>query len=271
MDEQLKADCESCFGLCCVALPYAASADFPIDKPGGIPCHHLKEDYRCGIHQNLREKQFRGCAVYECFGAGQKVSSVTYGGKSWREDTALMEEMFAVFPVMQQLHEILNYVEEAMQRREAEPLYLDLQRVIRKIEELTFLPPKDLLAADVEALRAEANLSLIKTSQLVRGKGRQTKRRYEGLGAKLKGAALSGTDYRGALLIAADLRDADLRKIDWIGADIRDADLSGANLSGSIFLTQAQVNSAKGDVNTKLPEHLQKPDHWKNKVKNHTR
>ena len=31
----LKADCASCFGLCCVALPFAASADFAIDKDAG--------------------------------------------------------------------------------------------------------------------------------------------------------------------------------------------------------------------------------------------
>ena len=28
----LQADCENCFGLCCVALPFAASVDFAIDK-----------------------------------------------------------------------------------------------------------------------------------------------------------------------------------------------------------------------------------------------
>lgn len=30
----------------------------------------------------------------------------------------------------------------------------------------------------------------------------------------------------------------------------------------SIFLTQAQVNSAKGDMHTKLPKGLQRPEHW---------
>lgn len=28
----LKADCEKCFGLCCVSLPFAASSDFAMDK-----------------------------------------------------------------------------------------------------------------------------------------------------------------------------------------------------------------------------------------------
>jgi uncharacterized protein YjbI with pentapeptide repeats len=49
---------------------------------------------------------------------------------------------------------------------------------------------------------------------------------------------------------------------DLIGADFRDADLSGADLTGSIFFTQAQVNAAKGDAATKLPPALSRPAHW---------
>ncbi len=70
---RLQADCENCFGLCCVALPFAASADFAIDKDAGKPCENLQSDFRCGIHNSLRQRGFRGCTVYDCFGAGQKV------------------------------------------------------------------------------------------------------------------------------------------------------------------------------------------------------
>lgn len=49
---------------------------------------------------------------------------------------------------------------------------------------------------------------------------------------------------------------------DFIGADLRDADLSGANLTDTIFLTQVQINAAKGDANTKLPSLLSRPAHW---------
>ncbi|MDR3081083.1 MAG: pentapeptide repeat-containing protein, partial [Streptomyces sp.] len=38
----LRADCSSCFALCCVALPFAASADFAIDKAAGTPCPNLR-------------------------------------------------------------------------------------------------------------------------------------------------------------------------------------------------------------------------------------
>ncbi|MCD2456791.1 pentapeptide repeat-containing protein, partial [Staphylococcus aureus] len=75
---------QHCFGLCCVALPYAKSADFAFDKDGGTPCRNLQSNYQCSIHKDLREKGFRGCSAYECFGAGQKVSQITYEGKDWR-------------------------------------------------------------------------------------------------------------------------------------------------------------------------------------------
>ena len=81
----LVPDCASCFGLCCVALPFAASADFPVDKPAGQPCGNLRGDFRCGIHARLRETGWKGCTVFDCFGAGQQVSQVTFGGVSWRD------------------------------------------------------------------------------------------------------------------------------------------------------------------------------------------
>ena len=49
---------------------------------------------------------------------------------------------------------------------------------------------------------------------------------------------------------------------DFIGADLRDADLRGANLSTSMFLTQMQINSAKGDEKTLLPFYIRRPSHW---------
>ncbi|MFY4775674.1 pentapeptide repeat-containing protein [Metabacillus sp. RGM 3146] len=264
----LQADCEQCFGLCCTALPYAKSADFAFNKDGGMPCISLQSDYRCSIHSNLRNNGFRGCAVYECFGAGQKVSQVTYNGCSWRDNSALAKEMFDVFPIMQQLHEMLSYLNESLQREEAKPIYSDLQDVFEKTESLTNLSPPFILELDVTAHRMIVNELLLKTSELVRANISPKKKSKQNrgsslIGAKLKGADLKGTSLRGALLIAADLREADMRVCDMIGADLRDADLSGADLTESIFLTQAQVNSAKGDRYTKLPRLLSTPEHWK--------
>ena len=263
----LRADCENCFGLCCVALPYAKSADFAFNKDSGTPCRNLQSNYLCGIHKDLRSKGFRGCSAYECFGAGQKVSQVTYKGKDWRTNKAIAQEMFDVYPIMQQLHEMLWYLNEAITIEAAKPILKELQVSINETEELTKQSPDDILTINVTEHRARVNQLLIRTSELVRGnvtkKQKNTRRGMDYLGAKLRSANLKGANLRGALLIAADLKNADLRWSDVIGADFRDADISGANLTGSIFLTQAQVNAAKGNKHTKLPPALVIPGHWK--------
>lgn len=264
-----KADCENCFGLCCVALPFIKSADFAVDKDGGVPCKNLQEDYRCKIHQGLRGMGYKGCTVYECFGAGQKVSQFTYKGRDWRENKNLAKEMFLVFPIMQQLQEMLYYLQEALNLSETWSIHNEIQKVLDETEVLTKLNPIELMNLNVSNHRVVVNECLLKSSELVRQKVKKDKSHQKKvgkgmdlIGANLKGANLKGRSWRGTFLIAADLRESDLRYCDFIGADLRDAKLHGANLQGSIFLTQAQVNAAEGDKNTKLPSHLKVPEHW---------
>ncbi|MCX5052250.1 MULTISPECIES: pentapeptide repeat-containing protein [unclassified Streptomyces] len=262
----LRGDCESCFGLCCVALPFAASADFAIDKQAGKPCPNLRGDHRCGIHARLRDKGFTGCTVYDCFGAGQKVSEVTFGGQDWRTGPAQdARRMFDVFPVVRQLHELLWYLTEALALPPARPVHAELRRALEKTEDLTRGTPEQLAALDVPAHRQEVNVLLLKTSELVRAgtRGRRKDRRGADLmGARLKGADLRGANLRGAYLIAADLTGADLRDADMIGADLRDADLTDADLTGAFFLTQPQINAARGSAGTRLPDSVTRPVHW---------
>ncbi|MEU4233644.1 pentapeptide repeat-containing protein [Nonomuraea sp. NPDC026600] len=264
MSDSLKADCESCFGLCCVALPFAASADFAIDKDAGQPCPNLEPDFRCGIHRDLRKRGFPGCTVYDCFGAGQKVSQVTFDGRDWRRAPETATQMFAVFPVVRQLHELLWYLTEALTLDPARELHDELRAALDETARLSRGDADDLLVMDVPAHRQAVNKLLLRTSELVRaGTPRRKNRRGADLiGAKLKGADLRAADLRGAYLIGADLRGADLRLADLIGADLRGTELGGADLTGSIFLTQPQLNAAKGDGATKLSPTLTRPAHW---------
>jgi len=279
-----RSDCAECFGLCCVALTYAQSADFALSKDAGIPCPNLQLDHRCRIHSRLRSEGFPGCVGYECFGAGQKVSRLTFAGQDWRSHPELAADMFRVFPVMQQLHEMLAYLWEARERAEAEPLHGALAELLAETEALTRLDPEALAQLDAAGHRAKVRERLLQAGALVRSAARRErpaaaagkaaparqKRRStparpgaDWAGAKLRGADLRGAELRGALLLAADLRDADLRGAELLGADLRDADLRGADLSGSLYLTQAQVNSARGDGATKLPPWLERPEHWR--------
>lgn len=264
-DPGLRSDCASCFGLCCVALPFAASADFALDKDAGRPCPNLRTDFRCGIHSQLRDRGFSGCTVFDCFGAGQKVSQVTFGGRDWRSAPGAARQMFDVFPVMRQLHELLWYLSEALTLPAAQPVHAELRAAREKTEGLTRGSARELMALDVPAHRGEVNALLLRTSELVRAAvpGRKKQRRGADLmGARLKGADLRGACLRGACLIAADLTGADLRTADLIGADLRDARLAGADLTGALFLTQSQLNAARGDAATTLPPSLTRPAHW---------
>jgi len=272
MFNDLKSDCNNCFGLCCVALPYGKSSDFPFTKDGGIPCRNLCSNNLCAIHNQLREKGFRGCVSYECFGAGQQVSQSIYKGKDWRKDEERAKEMFAVFPLVQQLHEMLWYLKQALTLKETQSIQSNLQKLYQETVELSAKKPKGILGIDIAAHRSKVNALLTETSKMYRndinnkGEEGRAKKGVDFLGADLSGLDLKGEDFRGKLMIASNLRNSDLRKVNFIGADLRDADLSGADLTDALFLTQSQINSAIGDIHTKIPSFLERPSHWSNKA-----
>ncbi|MFF3216618.1 pentapeptide repeat-containing protein [Streptomyces sp. NPDC002886] len=267
----LRADCANCFALCCVALPFSKSTDFAVNKPAGTPCKNLRQDFGCGIHTGLRDKGFPGCTVFDCFGAGQQVSQITFGGRDWRSHPATKATMFTVFPVMRNLHELLFYLAEALTLTEALPLPAEhslrtqLRTALADTTRWTGATPQTLAEFDITPLRQEANTLLLQTSELVRAKVAGRKKNHRGadlMGARLPGANLRGANLRGAYLIAADLRGADLRTADLIGADFRDTDLRDADLTGALFLTQPQLNAARGNPATRIPPSLTRPAHW---------
>jgi uncharacterized protein YjbI with pentapeptide repeats len=260
----LRADCSRCFALCCVAPTFAVSADFAINKKAGRSCPNLQADFRCRIHTQLRQQGFRGCAVYDCFGAGQKVSQITFDGRDWRQAPHTAEQMFSVYAVMRSLHELLWYLTEALSLQQAQPLHSELQRALEETERLTYTTADELVALDIAAHGRGINSLLLRASELARAEIQHKKdfTRTDLIGASLKAADLRGANLREACLIAADLRDADLRMADFIAADLRDTDLRGADLTGSIFLIQSQLDAAKGDNATKLPPSLSRPAHW---------
>ncbi len=95
--------------------------------------------------------------------------------------------------------------------------------------------------------------------------------------AVLSGAELIHVDLSESHLKNANLSNADLSSSDFYNAYMSDADLSDAILTDADFsraylataknLTQKQINQAKGDSATILPENLKRPDHWNKKPK----
>ncbi|MEV4617856.1 pentapeptide repeat-containing protein [Asanoa sp. NPDC049573] len=261
MNLELTADCSRCAGLCCVVPAFAKSVDFAIDKPARQPCPNLGGDFRCGIHRDLRAKGFRGCTVYDCFGAGQQLTQETFGGADWRG----RPEMLSAFPVMRELHELLFYLTAALALTLPKAQHDALLMARDETHALTGGTPDELIALDVAPRWAAVNDLLIRASASVRATAPGPRRERRGadlVGKDLRRTDLRAANLRGAYLIGADLRGADLGWADLIGADLRDADLRGARLRTALFLTQPQVDSAKGDRATVLPNGLRRPAHW---------
>jgi uncharacterized protein YjbI with pentapeptide repeats len=269
--QSLRPDCSNCFALCCTAFGFSRSADFALDKPAGTPCQNLAPDFSCTIHTNLRPRGFRGCTVFDCFGAGQKVSQGLFGGTSWREDPGTKGQMFAAFKTVRQLHEMLWHLAEA-RRRTFDPDVAQCARELgASIGQLVDGGLQQLLALDVQDLHVQVRSTLMDVSAEVRASYFAAGNEHldaglgpgaDLMGSNLRGRRLCGADLRGAYLIAADLRNADLSGVDLLGADLRDARLDGADLSAAQFLTQPQLNSASGSRTTRLPADLVMPAHW---------
>lgn len=260
---ELRADCARCAALCCTAPAFTASADFALDKPAGQPCPHLGPGFRCGIHNRLRGQGFPGCAAYDCFGAGQRVTQITFGGRDWRQVPAAAGQMFAVFERVRQLHELLWYLREA-EAATSGPLQDELRRAAARTGQLVAGSPAELAGLDVAAPRREVNALLLRASEAARAAASPGAdlRGADLAGQNLRRADLSGASLRGACLIGADLREADLRLADLTGADLRGARLGGANLASSLFVTQSQLDSASGDHATAVPPGRLVPAHW---------
>ena len=263
----LVSDCASCAGLCCVLLPYAAVSGFGADKAGGTPCGHLTAENRCGIHDRLRQDGWTGCTVFECFGAGQQTTRVTYAGRSWRDPVTDRGEMAAVFSVLRLVHEMLWHLEEALLRSPAPAL----QERYDELAALAARPPQDLLALDLDPLLEAVGDQLGEASVVVRGTAAATDHpRADLAGRDLRTSDLRDADLRGALLLGVDLRGADLGRADLLGADLRGADLRGADASQALFLTAPQVAAARGDGATRLPPRLAAPSWWLPQVRDKT-
>jgi uncharacterized protein YjbI with pentapeptide repeats len=203
--------------------------------------------------------------VYDCFGAGQRVSQVTFGGQDWRRAPHTARQMFAVFPIMRGLHAVLWYLTEALTLQAAHSIHDELRSALEETERLTGLDADGLLALDVGAYHERVNALLLRASALARAEVGRDSRDLRGadlMGADLRGVDLRGASLRGALLIRADLRGADLRLADLTGTDCRDTDLGGADLSKCLFLVQSQLDAANGDATTKVPASLGRPAHW---------
>lgn len=255
-----SADCAACLALCCVGPSFAASADFAVDKPAHTPCRHLRADHACGIHDRLRPRGFPGCVVFDCFGAGQQVVQVTFGGSDRR-----VPAMFDALEVLRPLHEVLALLDEAARSGGAggDAVGDDAVALVARVEETVRGDADALAVVDVAAVRREAGALFDEYVATVHaGRPGPDLRGADLLGADLRRRDLRAARLRGALLVGADLRGVDLDRAELLGADLRGADVRGARLDGALLLTAPQLAAARGDAATTVPDHLARPEHW---------
>lgn len=248
---ELKSDCGACSGLCCVALFFARTDGFPYDKDTGVPCRNLRDDFRCSIHDELAARSLKGCIAYDCFGAGPKATGLC-GKQAWRESPAGARETFAVFLAIHRLCQMLWYLLDAEQEMPSN----EIRRLIEENVQAAQTAEK-VLEFDFDGYKARVDAVLKKFAGTPAGQDCVAK--------NFKGKNLEGADFSMSLLIAANMDGCRLAHANFLGADMRDANLCNADLSRSIFLTQGQVNAARGNGNTKLPPWIDVPAAWNKK------
>lgn len=259
LEERLKINCEKCSGLCCVALYCMKIDGFPANKETGVPCQYLRPDFHCDIHAKLGSKNMRGCLAYDCFGAGQKVTQNLFPKVDWKNNPDHANEIFQVFQIIFQLHQMEWYLLEALSLTDDAHLKSDIKSFISENERLTSLPLDEILHLNIESYRLDVNKILKQLSSMISCNEKNGK---DYLGQNFKHANLNHRDFSMALLIAADFEGCSLLGANFLGADMRDANIKNTDLSSSVFLTQMQINSAKGNANTKLPYRILRPISW---------
>lgn len=157
---ELVADCARCAAVCCVATSFETCEDFAFAKAAGERCRHLGPDDRCTIHEELAARGNRGCAIYDCHGAGPRVT------RAFPPETR--DEAFRIARV---LHELLVLLVEAAKlcaRRE--PSLADsIAAEIRRLDAAVEAP--DLLETGAEPHEARARELLRRVAACVGAAG----------------------------------------------------------------------------------------------------
>lgn len=260
-----KSDCSKCSGLCCTALFFSKMDGFPEDKIAGKPCINLQKDFKCKIHTELEKNKMKGCIGYDCFGAGQHVTQMIFRGQTWQDTPTQSKEIYDVFVVVFQLYQIRYFLAEALMICKTKSLSDEISNLITENEAMCNDSPKDILEIDIDSYRDRANRLIKQVCRMfLDSLGNKDKKcPSDFLGKNFKNKDMSGYDFSVRLLIAANFEGCVFDGTIFLGADTRDTDFSNADLSKALFISQGQINAARGNRNTKLPKHLHYPVTWR--------
>lgn len=254
----LQRDCGHCRALCCVVLPHAREEGFPISKAPGAPCPYLTEGRRCAIHGELSRRGLYGCLSFDCLGAGPAALN-KLADAGWREDSGGVG--LQIFSQLLVLHRLDWHLHQAFEAAQTPRFHIRILELRSENAMLRALSAPELLTLDSDPHRLRVHAAL---RQLIAVYcPRPVPAHGDCVGMRFLGRDLRGCDCSSALFQGADLRGCDLTGVSLLGADLRGADLRGADLSHALFLTQGQLNTARGDRTTLLPPELNRPSFWK--------
>ncbi|MES1188749.1 MAG: hypothetical protein ABUL60_33350 [Myxococcales bacterium] len=155
MDYQtvLRADCARCQALCCVSLPFDRGDSFAFDKPANQPCPELQLRLTCGIHEQLRVRGQAGCADYDCYGAGQRITQELFPGVSWQRQPEARPLLFEAFRRLKRVHELRLLLHAAGRLQLSPPKADERERLLARLEPERF-SVESLLTLDLCELEA---------------------------------------------------------------------------------------------------------------------
>ena len=261
---KLASDCFRCSGLCCIALYCFQTDGFPQDKPTGKPCINLMDNFQCRIHKDLERMGMKGCIGYDCFGAGQYVTEQIYHGVTWKSHSEKRNEICEIYVLAYRLFQLRFFLFESKKLISSGQLLPEIDLLLQENDAICKLPVQEMLSYPIEAYQDKVNhvlkKSCVELKRYVKA-GNNSGKDY--LNRNFEGKDLSGVDFNMKLLIASNFRNCVFAGATFIGADTRDANFDGADLREAIFLSQGQINAAKGSRRTKLPKHLKYPDTWR--------
>jgi hypothetical protein len=176
----LRADCARCQGLCCVSLPFDQSEWFGFDKPANVACRHLAPDCACAIHGELAAHGQAGCSIYDCYGAGQRITQELYAGVSWQRQPAARAALFEAFRRLKRVHELRLLLHEARRLALSPGQTMQLQQLLERLEPVDGFSARSLDTLDLADVEDAARTWLRRLSGDVPPRTRRSLPLYRG-------------------------------------------------------------------------------------------
>jgi hypothetical protein len=156
----LVPDCGKCVAICCVATAFDRSELFAFDKPAGVACRHLTAAHRCRVHETLGTRGLLGCAIYDCYGAGQRLTEAFA-----REPEPVRDEAFLIVRV---IHELLFLLTEAEQICPDPALRAEVGREVTRLDAIPCDP--SILEIDLGTVEARSRALLRRVGVAIGGR-----------------------------------------------------------------------------------------------------